>query len=130
MWANKKTHIHIDQAHMEYNVPKGIQASKIYHYKEAKSIIMKDAPIKFYTKNDQLYLETDVSCVRLGGPCKVRGRMQFPENEAPDNSALKPTAFQANLTGAKAPYRNTEREALSILCGLEKFYNYCFKLWV
>ena len=46
---------------------------------------------------------------------------------APDNTTLHPIVFASkSLTGAEHRYSNIEREALSILHGLEKFHHYCF----
>ena len=53
--------------------------------------------------------------------------MQFQRNEAPDHAALHPIAFNSkSLTCAETQYSNTERGALGILYGLEKFHHYCF----
>ena len=58
--------------------------------------------MKFYRK-EQPYLEVDASGVILGaGLLQVRDKMQFPEDEAPDNSALRPIALTSkNLTNSK-----------------------------
>ena len=46
------------------------------------------------TKNEQFYLETDASSIGLvAGLLQMMDRMWFPKDEAPDNSALWPTAF-------------------------------------
>ena len=44
----------------------------------------------FYNEKEQLYLETEyVSVVSLGASLlNMRNGMQFPRNEAPDNTAL------------------------------------------
>ena len=58
---------------------------------------------------------------------QVRGGMQFQRNERPDNATVWPVAFfSKSLTSTEMCYRNTERESLGILHGLEKFYYYCF----
>ena len=45
----------------------------------------------------------------------------------PDNTVLHPIAFASkSLTCAEHRYSKTEREALGILHGLEKFHHHCF----
>ena len=82
----------------------------------------------FYNKKYQFYLEMDVLDVDLGSSLlEVRDRMQFPRNEAPNNAAIWSIAFASkSLTSTETWYSNNEREALGILCGLEKFHYYCF----
>ena len=75
----------------------------------------------------QLYLEIYVSGVGLGISLQARDRMQSQRNEVPKNAVLWPIAFTSkSLTTVEVLYNNTEREALGILHGLEKFHHYCF----
>ena len=68
MPAIRKTHIQKSQVDMEQHITKAIQVIKVYH--------CKDASIKFYNENKQLYLETEVSGVRSGaGLLHVRDGM-------------------------------------------------------
>ena len=55
MLAIKNTCIYTS---LEQCIPKAVQQSKTHHYK--------DTSMKFYNKNEHLYLETDASRVRLG----------------------------------------------------------------
>ena len=82
--------------------------------------------IEFLTK--PLYLETDTFRIGLGAAllqmCKGTA---CQKDVAPDNTTLHPIAFASkSLTGAEHRYSNTEREALGIIHGLEKFLHYCF----
>ena len=53
--------------------------------------------------------------------------MQFPQEEACDNTALHPVIFASkSFTSAELCYNNIEREALAILHELEMFHHYCF----
>ena len=53
--------------------------------------------------------------------------MRCQKDIAPDNTILRPIAFASkSLASADCRYNNTEREALGILHGLEKFHHYCF----
>ena len=62
-------------------------------------------------KNEELYLETDVSGVRLGaGHFQVRDGMWFPKDKALDKSVFLAIAFTSkSLTSAKTHYSNIER---------------------
>ena len=68
--------------------------------------------MNFYNKKEQLYLETDASIVELGnGLLQVGDEVQFPKDEAPDNSTLQPIGFASkSLTSAETCYSNIERE--------------------
>ena len=56
--------------------------SKIHHYKNAS--------MKFYNKNEELYLETDASGNKFRvGFLQVRERMWFPKDGADDNCICK-----------------------------------------
>ena len=47
--------------------------------------------------------------------------MNYPQNEALDNTILRPITFASNsLSNAERRYSNIEREVLEILDGLEK----------
>ena len=76
--------------------------------------------LKFYNQNKQLYLETDVSGVRLGvGLLQERGRIQFPKDEEHDNLVLWLIAFTSkSFTCAETGYSSIEREVLGMLYGL------------
>ena len=53
--------------------------------------------------------------------------MQFPRSKAPNNTALWPVASASkSLASTEIQYSNSEREAMDILHGLEKFHHYCF----
>ena len=69
-----------------------------------------------------------MSGFRLGaGLLQVRNRMQFPKGKVPDNLVLEPIGFKSkSVTSTETHYRYIEREAVSILHGLEKFHHYCF----
>ena len=83
--------------------------------------------VRFYNEKQQLYLETDASGVRLGGLLQVRDRMQFPQDAALDNSALWPITFTSkSLISAETHQSNTDRKAVGILHGVQKFHNHCF----
>ena len=81
-----------------------------------------------YDEMKPLLIETDASGVGCGAALlQTRSNNSSPRDEAPDNSILRPFAFTINsLTVAEKRYSNIEREALSILYRLEKFYHYCF----
>ena len=82
----------------------------------------------FYDGKEQLYLETDASCVGLWTHLlQVRDRMGCPRNEVHDNTASQAIAFTSKiLTSAEIYYTKIEREALGMLHGLEKFHHNCF----
>ena len=65
----------------------------------------------FYNEKEQLYLETDPSDIGLGASLlQARGRMQFPRNEAPNNSAQQPIVFASkSLMSAETHYSNIEK---------------------
>ena len=96
-------------------------------YDKAKAIIKEDACMKFYDETKPLHIETDASGVGLGAALlQTRRNTNCHRDEALDNSILRPIAFsRKNLTGAEKSYSNTEREALGILYGPEKFHHYC-----
>ena len=51
---------------------------------------------------------------------QTRDNMSYHQDEAPDNSILRPMAFTSkSLTGAERRYNTIEREALGMLYGLE-----------
>ena len=53
--------------------------------------------------------------------------INFPEDKAPENTMLNPTAFGSrSLCSVKLSYSNIEWVALGILCSLEMFHHYCF----
>ena len=63
-------------------------------FDNAKSGIKEDACLKFYDETKQLYIETDVSGVGLGGTLlQTRSYTSCHKDEAPDNSILRPTVF-------------------------------------
>ena len=98
---------------MVQHTSKPVQKSQKHHQKECD---------KFYYAKEQLYLETDVLGVSL--MTKVRGEMQLPKIEAPDNAAMWPIAFiSKSLTNAETCYSNIHREALCISYGLEMFHH-------
>ena len=66
-------------------------------YKKAKFTIKKGASILF--KKERLYLETDVSGVRLAvSPVQARDEIQFPNDEAPYNSVLQQNCIHKERT--------------------------------
>ena len=95
---------------------------------KAKSLIKGDVCMKFYDDTKLLNLETDTSGVGLGAALlQLHNNTTWQKDMVPDKTILCPTAFASeSLTGAEQRYSNTEREALSILHGLEKFHHYCF----
>ena len=88
--------------------------------------------MKFYDQMKLLYLETDASNVGLvGGLLQTRWGISCPRNEVPDNNMLSPITFTSkSLSTVERRNSNIEREALAILYGLEKFYQYCFVMEV
>ena len=64
----------------------------------------------------------DVSGVGLGASLlQTRNGVSCPRDMVPDNNILRPTAFTSkSLSSTDKKYSNIEREALSILQGLEK----------
>ena len=97
-------------------------------FNKVKLLIKSHMCMEFYDDTKPLYQETDTSGVGLdaallqtqeGTTCHI--------DMVPDNTILHPIAFASKcLTGTECRYSNTEREALGILQGLEKFYHYCF----
>ena len=84
--------------------------------------------MKFCDETQPLYLETDVSGMRLGAALlqTISGR-SCPTDKAPDNSILRTITFSSkSLSSVERRYRKIEREAQGILHGLEKFCHYCF----
>ena len=80
--------------------------------------------MKFYDETKPVYMETDASGVGLGATLlQTRSNTSCQRDEAPDNRILRPTAFSTkSITLAKKRCSNIEREALSVLYGLEKFH--------
>ena len=96
---------------------------------KAKAVIKEDVCMKFYDETRPLYIETDVSEIGLGAAfLQTRSNTSCHRDKVPDNSPiLSAIAFSSKtLPGAKKGHSNTEREALDILYGLEKFHHYCF----
>ena len=104
---------------MEQHIPKTVQKN-----------ITKDVSTWLYNESEQLYLETDVSSAGLAaGLIQARDGMWLPKDKTPDDSALWPIVFASkSLTSAKTHFGKTERKALGILYGLEKFHQYCFTM--
>ena len=92
------------------------------------SITEKRHSVALYNEKVQPFIETNVLGLGLRASLlQVRDGMQFPKNEAPNNAALQPIAFQSkSLTSTETRYGNIEREALSKLHDVEKFHLYCF----
>ena len=56
---------------------------------------------------------------------QVKGGMQFPEDKAPDTTALQPIAFASmSVISTEVQYSSVEREVLHVLHGLEEFHDY------
>ena len=93
-------------------------------FNKTKSIIKEDRCMKFNFKTKEM----DASRVGLGPTLlQTRNSTSCPKDEAPDNSILRPIEFTSkSLARAEKRYSNIERETLGILCGLEKFHQYCF----
>ena len=83
--------------------------------------------MKFYDDMATLHLETYASRVGLGaGLPQTREDISCSRDEAPDNSILAPIAFAyKSLSGMAKRCSNIEREAICILCSLDKFHHYC-----
>ena len=63
-------------------------------FNKAKSIISKDACMKFYNETQPLHLETPASGVGLRAVLlQTRSGTGCPRDKAPDNSILRPLAF-------------------------------------
>ena len=103
---------------MEQHIPKTVQVSKFHHYKRCVND----------DENEQLYLETELSGVKLwAGILLVRDEMWLPKDDASDNIVLWPIAFTSRcLTTAETHHSSIERDALDILHCLETFHHYCF----
>ena len=86
MQTTKKAHINKDQVDMEQHIQEAYTS-------EQKTIIKKDASMKFCNERDQLYLETYMSGFRLRGHLNVRDRMLFQKDDAPYYSVLQPIVF-------------------------------------
>ena len=84
--------------------------------------------MEFYNGKEQLYLETNPLGVGLGASLlQVRDSMWFQRKEILNNASLWLIAFMIkSITSVETQYSSTEREALGILHGLEKFHPYCF----
>ena len=97
-------------------------------FERAKSIIKAETCMTFYDGTKPPYLETDASVVGLGDTLlQTRNGTGCPRDTAPDNNILHPIAFASkSLSSAEKRYSSIEREALDILCGLEKFHHYSF----
>ena len=95
---------------------------------QSKSTNICDVCMKFYNEAKLLYLETGASGIGLDTtPLQTRDGMTCPKDTAPDNTILRPITFASkSLTSGEPRYSNTEREALGILHGLERFCHYCF----
>ena len=85
-------------------------------FDKAKSIIKENACTKFYNETQPLYLETDVSGVRLVvSLLKTRSGTSCPRDKASDNSILRPIMFASeSLSSVERRYSNIEREVLGI----------------
>ena len=75
-----------------------------------------------------LYMETDASRVGLGASLlQTTDCVSSHKDEAPDDTILSPTGFASkSLSTLDKRYSDIEREALGIVHGLAKFYQYCF----
>ena len=90
-------------------------------------LIKKDECMKFYNKKP-LSLETDASGVVLvAGLLQARDGMSCPKDTTLDNTIMRPIAFaKKSLSTAETCCSNIEREALGILCSLQKCHHYYF----
>ena len=84
--------------------------------------------MRFYDETHPLYLETDVSTIRLEAALlQTRSSASCPRDKTPDNSILRLITFTSkSLSNVERRCNNIEREALDILCRLKKFHYYCF----
>ena len=89
-------------------------------FDKAKAVIKEDACMNIFHETKPIYIETDMSRVRLEATLlQTRSNTSCPRDEAPDNSILRPIAFSSkSLTGAEKRYINIERRALGILYSL------------
>ena len=80
------------------------------HNNKVKNITKKNVTMLFYNKNQQLYVEKNVSGVSLGASLlQLRHKTWFPKNEATDNAAFWSITFASKcLTSAKALFSNRE----------------------
>ena len=83
---------------------------------------------EIYDKTQLLYIDTDASGIWLGAALlQTWDGTKCPRGIAPDNSILRLIAFASkSLTSTESWCSNSEREALGILHGVEKFCHYCF----
>ena len=84
--------------------------------------------MKFYNETKPLYLETDISGIRLGAALlQTRYGTTCLRDIAPDNIIPRPIMFASkSLTSTEQRYSNIKRKAFGILHGHERFHYYCF----
>ena len=84
--------------------------------------------MKFYDEIHPPCLEIDASVIRpRAAILQTRIDTSCPRDKAPDNIILRPITFASkSLSSAERRYRCTQREALGIQQGIEKFHLYCF----
>ena len=71
-----------------------------------------------YNEKGQLYLRKCIWCRSRSKSYTNEEWIWFQRNEAPDNAALQPIAFESKtLASAETCYSNIEREAIGILHG-------------
>ena len=99
-----------------------------YYGHGMQSLIKDCVCMKFYNETKSLHLETDASGIGLGLVLlQTRDGATCPRDILPDNTILRPFTFaRKSLNSMEQGYSNMEREALGILCGLERFHHYCF----
>ena len=97
-------------------------------FNKAKLLINDDVCMKLYGETQPLCLETDVSGIGLGASLlHARDGTKCSKDIVPAKSMLRPIESESkSLTSTERRYSNSEREALGILHGLERFCHHCF----
>ena len=91
-------------------------------FEEAKAIIKEGTCMRFYDETKPLYMETDVWVWLRTILLKTRDNMSCHRDQAPDNSIFRHITFSSKrLTEAEKRCSNIEREALGIMCSVDKF---------
>ena len=92
-------------------------------FDKAKSIITEDTGIKFCDETQLLYLETDVSGIRLRATLlQTRSGTNCLRDKVPDNSILRPIMFASkSLSSAERRYHNIERDKTTRKTKMKKY---------
>lgn len=89
-------------------------------FEKLKNTVAKEVHTRgFFSENDETWLYTDASPVGLGAVLVQEGKKENGER------VMRPIAFASKaLTMTEAKYPQTQREALAVVWGVEKFHFY------